>query len=149
MAYGDFWDDIDSGVDEAIRRRPHAQAIENLGALVQSWFPQSDIYLESQHRAHGRPGPRRRWPDIQFVNPVRHRATHIEVDTTAAGMRNHISRRDRNRRNVFLQIHPATGAIMRKVVYAPGATRPLIDQRRTRTTPIQLQRTDVFDAFDD
>jgi hypothetical protein len=50
---------------------------------------------------------------------------------------------------VFLQIDPRTGAIIRKVVYAAGATRPMIDQRRTRTTPVHLQRSDVFDAFDD
>jgi len=152
MSVGDAWDDFDDGIDAAIVRRPHAEAIEQVANLVQGWFPRSNVYLEGRRRVGGRPGPLPRWPDVQFINPQRHRATHIEVDTTAAGMRDHIrdhQAHSRNRRGVFLQIDPRTGAIIRKVVYAAGATRPMIDERRTRTRPVHLQRSDVFDAFDD
>ena len=50
-----------------------------------------------------------RWPDIQFIHPDRHRATHIEVDTTNAGMNRHIRdhlAHNRQRRGVFVHGGP-------------------------------------------
>jgi hypothetical protein len=152
MAFADYWDGYDAGVDAAIIRRPHASAIERVAQMVQGWFPRTNVYLEDRRRVGGQPGPLRRWPDLQFIHPRRHRATHVEVDTTRAGLEAHVRdhlANSRNRRGVFLQIHPRTGDIMRKVVYAAGAARPMTDERRTRTTPVQLLQRDVFDAYDD
>lgn len=152
MGIGDYWDGFDEGVDAAIVRRPHAATIERVARKVQRWFPRTQIYLETRRREQGRPGTLARWPDIQFVNPERHRATHIEVDTRAAGMAQHIRDHLANssgRRGVFLQINPRTGAIVRKVIYAAGARQPMVDQRGSATAPVPLNRHDVFDAWDD
>ncbi|MBA4217198.1 MAG: hypothetical protein V3V71_01610 [Roseateles sp.] len=152
MERGDYWDGFDEGVDAAIIRRPHARAIETVARQVQRWFPRANIHLEDRRRVHGQPGALLRWPDIQFVNPERRRATHIEVDTTSAGMDAHIQdhlAHSRNRRGVFLRVDPRTGAILRKIVYAAGAQAPMLDLSGTRAAPLTLARSDVFDAFDD
>ncbi|PTT82779.1 hypothetical protein DBR42_16540 [Pelomonas sp. HMWF004] len=151
MPRGDYWDGFDEGVDAALIRRPHARAIETVARQVQRWFPQANVHLEAQRRVHGRPGALRRWPDVQFINPVRHRATHIEVDTTNAGMNAHIRdhlANSRNRRGVFLRVDPRTGAILRKIVYAAGGQAPTLDVHGTPAAPVPLTRLDVFDAYD-
>jgi len=148
MERGDYWDGFDEGVDAAIIRRPHASAIETVAQQVQRWFPRADIHLEGRRRVRGRPGALRRWPDIQFVNPMRRRATHIEVDTTNAGMNAHIQdhlAHSPNRRGVFLRVDPRTGAILHKIVYDAGARTPMLDLRGTRAAPLTLSPSDVFD----
>lgn len=152
MAGGDYWDGFDDGVDAAIVRRPHARVIEQVARQVQRWFRGGDVHVEQRRRERGRPGRLARWPDIQFVHPVRRRATHIEVDTTQAGMNRHVRdhlAHSRQRRGVFLRIDPASGAIVRKLVFAAGASRPMRDQRGTRQMPLRLDKDDVFDAWDD
>ncbi len=153
MARGDDWDGLDDGVDAAIIRRPHARVIEQVARQVQRWFPGRGVgvHVEGRRRERGRPGALARWPDIQFVHPVRHRATHIEVDTTHRGMNQHIRdhlAHNRQRRGVFLRIDPVSGAIVRKIVFAAGASQPMLDQRGTPAAPLRLNRDDVFDAWD-
>lgn len=150
MARGDFWDGFDAGVDAAIVRRPHAQTIEDVAQLVQSWFPAANVHLESRRRVRGAPGALIRWPDIQFIHPTRRRATHIEVDTTRSGMQGHISNHRTNspgRRGVFLRIHPRTGQIMEKRVLPANSTRVQVT-RAARGQSVPLRRRDVFEGFD-
>lgn len=152
MDAADYWDGFDEGVDAALERRPHEATIERIAHRVNRWFPGTRVYLGTRRREHGRPGALIRWPDIQFINPRRHRATHVEVDTRAAGMRHHI--RDHlahapGRRGVFLQVDPVSGAIVRKVIYAAGARQPMVDQRGSVAAPVPLTRDDVFDTWDD
>jgi len=152
MARGDYWDGFDEGVDAAIIRRPHASAIERVARQVQRWFPRADIHLEGRRRERGRPSPLVRWPDIQFINPIRRRATHVEIDTRPEGMSAHIRdhlAHSRNRRGVFLHVDPRTGAILRKIVYAAGANSPMLDQHGTPAAPLRLTQRDVFDTLDD
>lgn len=150
MERGDYWDGFDDGVDALIVRRPHAQAVEDVARQIQRWFPSATIRLESRHRARGRPG-QRRWPDIQFVHPTRHRSTHVEIDTTRAGMNAHIAdhrRLNPNRRGVFLHVDPRTGAILERAVFPAGSARAPMLERGTRAAPLVLRRQDFFDDYD-
>jgi hypothetical protein len=156
MSYRHFWDGFDEGIDEAIIRRPHERVIEQVAQQVQRWFPRSNIYLAHRRRVRGQQvGSPDLWPDLQFRHPTRRRTTHIEIDTTRGGMQQHIDDHllhSSNRRGVFLQVHPRTGDIIRKVVYAANNPNPVISQTRSRrpgTPGLPLLETDVFDPFDD
>ncbi|MDG0852968.1 hypothetical protein [Roseateles puraquae] len=147
----------DAGIDALTQLpRPQRGLSPNLahwhviGSLVNDlrrWFPGTQVRVDKS-RGAGQPGARLR-PDANFNNPRRGGApTHIEVDTQPAQMRRHIHARNRALRNVFLQVDPASGALLRKLVYPPGAPRPQLDRRGTQTAPVRLRPTDVFDEFD-
>lgn len=155
MSYHYFRDGFDEGVDDAIIQRPHERVIGQVAQQVQRWFPRSNIFVTHRRREYGREvGNPDLWPDLQFRHPQRHRTTHIEVDTTRSGMDDHIRdhlQHSSNRRGVFLQIHPRTGDIIRKVVYAANNRNPVINETRSRrpgTPGLRLLETDVFDEFD-
>lgn len=145
----DYWDGFDAGVDAAIRLRPHARAIMDTARRIQRWFRHADVHVEQRQR--GRGAAPRRWPDIQFVHPERHRATHVEIDTTRRGMLAHIAdhlRLNPGRRGVFLRIDPRTGALIERAVYPAHSGRTPVIERGTPAAPLVLRREDVFDAFD-
>lgn len=147
----------DAGIDALTQLpRPQRGLSPNLahwhviGSLVNDlrrWFPGTPVRVD-KGRGAGQPRPRLR-PDANFNNPHRGGApTHIEVDTQPGQMRQHIRRRNRALRNVFLQVDPASGALLRKLVYPPGAARAQLDRRGTQAAPVRLRPTDVFDEFD-
>lgn len=147
-------EDWDYGDDAAMRRLPrdlrgvspnlaHWHAIGQVYRQVRGWFPGVRARVDRDRREGGRAASKRR-PDIQFVNPQRHRSTHVEVDTTRGGMRGHIAARDPRRRSVFLRVDPATGALIEKQVFPAGSNRAQIT-RGTPSRPLQLRREDVFD----
>jgi len=148
---------VDAGVD-ALTQLPrpqrglspnlsHWHVIGSLTDDLRRWFPGTPVRVDKT-RGPGQPRPRLR-PDAQFNNPRRgNTPTHIEVDTQAGQMRGHIRARNRAVRNVFLQIDPASGALIRKLVYAAGAARPTRDQRASQGTPVRLRPSDVFDEFE-
>ena len=151
MDRGDYRDGYDDGIDAAIIRRPHAQTIEDVARRVQRWFPSANVYTEAHRRVRGGPGRLIRWPDIQFINPRRRRATHIEVDTTRAGMDGHIADHLANstrRRGVFLLVDPRTGQIREKRVIPANSTRARVTTA-ARGGSVPLVRSDVFDSFDE
>lgn len=149
---------VDAGID-ALTQLPrpqrglspnlsHWHVIGSLTNDLRRWFPGAPVRVDKT-RGRGQPRPRLR-PDAQFNNPRRGSLpTHIEVDTQAGQMRSHVRARNRNVRNVFLQIDPASGTLLRKLVYAAGATRPTLDQRGTQRAPVRLRPSDVFDEFDE
>lgn len=147
---------VDAGID-ALTQLPrrqrglspnlsHWHVIGSLANDLRRWFPNTPVRVD-QPRGPGQPGPRLR-PDANFNNPRRgNRATHIEVDTQPGQMQRHIAARNPAVRNVFLQIDPASGALLRKLVYAAGASAPTLDRSGTPAAPVRLRQSDVFDAF--
>ncbi len=149
--------DIDNGIDELTRlprgqrglspNLTHWHVIGSLTNDLRRWFPRTPVRID-QPRGPGQPNPRLR-PDASFNNPRRgNQTTHIEVDTQPGQMQRHIAARNTAVRNVFLQIDPASGALLRKLVYAAGASSPTLDRSGTAAAPVRLYPTDVFDAFD-
>lgn len=125
----------------------HWHVIGSLTNDLRRWFPGTPVRVDKQ-RGAGQPNRRLR-PDAHFRNPRRGNAvTHVEVDTQAAQMQRHIAARNTAIRNVFLQVDPATGALLRKLVYAAGAATPTLDRSGTQAAPVRLRRSDVFDEFD-
>ena len=148
--------DVDAGIDELTQlpqpqrglspNLTHWHVIGSLANDLRRWFPGTPVRID-QPRSAGQPDPRLR-PDANFNNPRRgNQATHIEVDTQPRQMQRHIAARNPAVRNVFLQIDPRSGALLRKLVYAAGATAPTLDRSGTAAAPVRLRATDVFDAF--
>lgn len=148
---------FDEADDAAIRLLPpalrgaspnltHWHVVGEVFRNLRGWFPGARVRVDRDRREYGRPAGKRR-PDIQFYNPDRRRATHVEVDTDARSMGAHIAARDLRRRSVFLRIDPSTGVLLEKQVFPAGAVRPVIT-RGTVAHPVALGRDDVFDPFD-
>ncbi len=148
---------VDAGIDELTQLPRHQRGLSPnlthwhvIGSLtndLRRWFPGTRVRVD-QPRGRSQPGARLR-PDANFNNPRRGgAATHIEVDTRPAQMQRHIAARNTAVRNVFLQIDPASGALLRKLVYATGASAPTLDRSGTLAAPVRLRPADVFDAFD-
>lgn len=168
---GDWYDAlideaIDHDADAALRLLPHTQrarpgvrpspnlahwhVIGQVLSSVSRWHPSARVHVDVDRRARGQSSSKRR-PDLQFRNPVRRRATHIEVDTQPRSMLRHIQQHltsDPMRRGVFLLVDPATGAVIEKRVIAAGSTRQTVT-RGTPANPVPLTRDDVFDDFED
>lgn len=149
---------VDHGIDALTQLPRHQRGLSPnlthwhvIGSLVNDlrrWFRGTPVRIDKP-RGAGQPGRRLR-PDANFNNPRRGNAqTHIEVDTTDRQMRRHIDARNTAIRNVFLRVDPGTGAVVRKVVFAPGAPthQPMIDASGTQAAPVRLRPSDLFDAF--
>lgn len=148
---------VDAGIDALTQLPRHQRGLSPnlthwhvIGGVVNDlrrWFPGTRVRVDKQ-RGAGQPNRRLR-PDANFNNPRRGNApTHIEVDTNPNQMQRHIAARNTAIRNVFLQLDPASGAVLRKLVYAAGATTPTLDRSGTQRAPVRLRPSDVFDEFD-
>ena len=119
----------------------HWMAVADIYRRVRNWFPSARVRVDKDRREHGAPASKKR-PDIQFRHPGRHRATHIEVDTSRANMERHIADSDVTRRGVFVLVDGNTGRVIEKQIFPAGSITPRIEGG-------ELRRSDVFDEWDE